>query len=410
MLVPKNIFAVGKVAAKEQERYAINGVCLDRTPDGRPLAIATDGRRLIAATWAEGKPEDLPEGLTLKDDVKGETIVPLDAWKEIEKNVPKRAPRPSLKVAAVGLNGNSIEAVSTDMASVKRSSAKVAAGIFPKWKQVLPRYDNPTCISFNPKYLAEVAEAVAEAAGVAEDCPTVTLAIQEYNRPGLIVAHGPNGTAVGVLMPVAADDKHDSQAKQVAFVRKCIADLEGGEIAKALAEKPRKGKAKATDADFAKFSGFVAERRPAGPWHRHGICGVVEQAHAEMNGSFEHFRSWFAGTFLNRDHKEIVLGWTPCCEATEPQPCASCEPVTAQTPTVEGQAEKSPAEATETRSAGFGAEPDEPETAEYHAELEAMRLKVLEIQAQTAALNAQNDSLKSKVQQATRLKRLAERG
>lgn len=99
-----------------------------------------------------------------------------------------------------------------------------------------------------------------------------------------------------------------------------------------------------------------------------------------------------------------------CCEATEPQPCAACEPVTAQTPTVEGQAEKSPAEATETRSAGFGAEPDEPETAEYHAELEAMRLKVLEIQAQTAALNAQNDSLKSKVQQATRLKRLAERG
>lgn len=357
MLVPKNIFAVGKVAAKEQGRFAINGVCLDRTPDGRPLAIATDGRRLIAATWAEGK--DLPEGLTLKDDVKGETIVPLDAWKEIEKNVPKWVPRPSLKVAAVGLSGEQIEAVSTDMASVKRSSSKVAAGIFPKWKQVLPRYDTPTCISFNPKYLAEVAEAVAEAAGVDEDYPTVTLAIQDYNKPGLIVAHGPNGTAVGVLMPVAADDKHDSQAKQVAFVRKCIADLEGGEIAKALAEKPRKGKS---------------------------------------------YKSWKEAAESNG---ERVIG-KACCDATEPQPCAACEPVTAQTPTVEGQAEKSPAEATETRSAGFGAEPDEPETAEYHAELEAMRLKVLEIQAQTAALNAQNDSLKSKVQQATRLKRLAE--
>ena len=58
MLIPKRIFAISKAAAKDQERYAMNGVCLQRTPDGRPLAVATDGHRLVVATWPEGKSEE----------------------------------------------------------------------------------------------------------------------------------------------------------------------------------------------------------------------------------------------------------------------------------------------------------------------------------------------------------------
>lgn len=352
MLVPKNVFAVGKVAAKEQGRYAINGVCLGRTPDGRPLAVATDGKRLVAATWAEGKAEELPADLTAGQDIKAETIVGLETWNEIGKNVPKKAPRPNLKQAVVGIEGRQVQAVSTDMTNTRRSAGLVVEGAFPKWRQVVPRQDKPMCISFNPKYLAEVAEVVAEAAGVNEDNPVVTLAIEDFSRPALLVAKGPNGTAVGVLMPVAKQDDNRKPIDQAAFVRKCIAELAEGEIAKALAETPKKGK-------------------------------VYASSH----------KSWKEAAEAACAEPQIGS----CCKATEPQPCASCEAEKPQTMPDVGQTQESPAEATETPN-------------EYHAELEALRLKVLEIQAKTAAINRENEALAGKVQQVNRAKRLAERG
>ena len=249
MLVPKRIFAISKAAAREQGRYAINGVALQRTPDGRPLALATDGRRLLVATWREEKAADLPEGVMQGQDIQhtpdaeahGLTqgvIVPLTAWAEAERSIPRKAPRPILKHAAFGVEGRMVKIGASDLEIAKRNDALAVAGIFPKWRSVLPRYDEDetVCVSVNPKYLAELAQTVADIAGDQDD-GSVTLVIKDGKRPLLVVKETPEGAAIGVLMPCG--DEKDDHCVQFCRYKRILNKLTSGEIAAALATTPK---------------------------------------------------------------------------------------------------------------------------------------------------------------------------
>ena len=53
MLVPRSVFHLHAITDEDALRYAIGGVRFHHDPDsGKQIAVATDGRRLIAATWA----------------------------------------------------------------------------------------------------------------------------------------------------------------------------------------------------------------------------------------------------------------------------------------------------------------------------------------------------------------------
>lgn len=52
MLIPQNVFPISKIVDTDTTRYAIGGVRLERDEEG-PVAVATDGRRLIAVRWSE---------------------------------------------------------------------------------------------------------------------------------------------------------------------------------------------------------------------------------------------------------------------------------------------------------------------------------------------------------------------
>ena len=54
MLIPKDLFsALLPLTDRESKRYALAGIKLERLADGSPVAIATDGRKMLAYTWIE---------------------------------------------------------------------------------------------------------------------------------------------------------------------------------------------------------------------------------------------------------------------------------------------------------------------------------------------------------------------
>lgn len=253
MLIPKRIFAISKVAAKEQGRYATNGVCLQRTPDGRPLAIATDGRRLVAATWPEGKPDELPEGVLQGQDTFGmdEAIIPTRPWDEAGKAIPKYTVRPGLDVAAVGIDGRTARIGSTDLEVTKRNDTLLTEGKFPTWRKIVPNdLDGMRCIAFNPQYLAECAQVLQAMVGSLET-PLVTLAIpKDPRKPAVLVAESPEGgTAMAVLMPI--NEKYD-----LSVVKNAVSRLTGG-------AKPEF--TKEVDAESPEGVALCAQAMAAGP-------------------------------------------------------------------------------------------------------------------------------------------------
>lgn len=353
MLVPKQVFAVGKVAATEQGRYAINGVQLERTPDGRPLAVATDGKRMIAAVWHEDPKhgDDWPaEAQVPGQDIGTDgAIVPLELWKQIAKGIPAKTMRPGLKQAQVKLEGRQVNAVTSNLLEHRKTGGLVVEGVFPKFRQVIPKGEKKAYITFNAKYLAEVALAVAEAAGPRPDGKeqTVTLAIEDESRAALIVAGTPGASVLGVLMPCW--DKEAKAGEDGKYVDRIVAEITGGEVAKALAEKAkRKAKVEAE-----------------------------------------------------------------CCAEDEQVPCAECGPVAHVNEVVAeafGMKGMPNVEVHETRSAGFGAEPDEADETQDVPAMSPEEADLLrQIQEQKAKLDAMakaNQDLKTQAQHVNRIKRL----
>ena len=60
MLVPRTMFNLHEVCDPDASRYALGGVYFERAEDGSPVAVATDGRRMVAATWGEDPAEQYP--------------------------------------------------------------------------------------------------------------------------------------------------------------------------------------------------------------------------------------------------------------------------------------------------------------------------------------------------------------
>ena len=413
MLVPKHVFAVGKCAAKEQGRYAINGVLLKRDNEGKPHAVATDGKMLIAATWAEDKEDEFPEtgiqGKPIENSM--DVIVPLNSWNEMGRNVPKKSTRRGLMNAQVRREGNNIYSAATNLEQTKNTHAREVPGVFPKYEQIIPRFEAAAVVCVRAEYLAQIACAMAEAAGSEQE--EVYIAIQQDpSRPLLLASRSPNNKVVGVLMPIGSNAK-----QHVQFINEAVRAVTGKKLdAVTLKAKPL------TKADF---SAFVADHRPMGKWHWTGVNGVLTQAHAEMNGSFEHFRKWFAEVGAP-SHADSIKNWSP--EPGSPIPAhgswkeaaeANGERVIgkpeapAETSPPEGaevpEEAETPPEAQETRSAGFGAEegPDPDETQELSPEEAALMHQLQEAQAQLQKLAAEQEKLKDKVQHVNRLKRLA---
>jgi DNA polymerase III sliding clamp (beta) subunit (PCNA family) len=138
--IPKSITAIADVC-EDNARYALGGVQVGREKK-KPFAVATDGRRLIHATWNE---EDLPE---FKDEPppasRSSIIIPANTFKEMAKlcNGAKAGDR---RVFLDESNGEVLAKFSS--VDVEREvNTKPVEGKVPSHHEVIDRKDEPNAV------------------------------------------------------------------------------------------------------------------------------------------------------------------------------------------------------------------------------------------------------------------------
>ncbi len=197
MLIPKELAAIAKIAAKESTRYAINGVYVKRTQSGACVASVTDGRRMVQVTWNDSHDLDAKP-------VKGfSAIVPAPVWKEALKSVPRRENEASLAESGTKPAGNMVAMESTDGETSRLISVPQPDGGFPRVADVIPSYEDGESseIGVDLGLLAEMLTVVQSTVG-SEYRNTSLIVPTDPKRPLTIKASNGEGlSVVAVLMP-----------------------------------------------------------------------------------------------------------------------------------------------------------------------------------------------------------------
>lgn len=215
MLIPREVFAVSKCAARESTRYAINGVCVERESDGKCRASTTDGRMLVSVSWDDAETRDkFPDVGSSATPVDGFTsIVDREHWNRAARDITTRISEPIRRHSLLDettANGRADFRTPSDRKSEpNQAEAETIEGHFPKWRDVVPDYDigvNAIEIGFNPDLLSTLLRAISDAATDAESKGVRLIIPKNPKQPMLIKAHNSEGReAVGVIMPVNLD-------------------------------------------------------------------------------------------------------------------------------------------------------------------------------------------------------------
>jgi hypothetical protein len=153
MLIPRNVLSALTVACNtDNTRYAMGGIRLERGADGRAVAVATDGRRLIAAEWDDAKlAADVPTVGTVATGPAPDSefaadgaIIPVADCKAISRasKPTKRmsGTKPATNYVAMSepdCNGTARMAA-TDGAAVSAVEVQTIEGRFPRWREAVP--------------------------------------------------------------------------------------------------------------------------------------------------------------------------------------------------------------------------------------------------------------------------------
>ncbi len=142
MLVPKNVFCISKACDTESSRYALGGVLVERDPEGNPVAVATDGRRLAVVSWTEDDGAEYPVDGGDAESVDGfSTIIDKSHWDEAGKAARKvaKSSKPILRNVLLEESANGKVSLSTfDLESRRAIATRPIEGKFPKWREAIP--------------------------------------------------------------------------------------------------------------------------------------------------------------------------------------------------------------------------------------------------------------------------------
>ncbi len=224
MFIPKAAFAVSKVASKDNIRYAFAAISVQRLADGKARAVATDGRRMMIASWDDkteaGQRVDNFASLIARDDFD-------NAGKADGTRAANRVVNRSVRLDEPSANGTvALQPgyhIATDYHTTGPAlTARTADAIFPRVDDAIPTYQIITPhkdtykrpgaaakrrnmaveIHVNAKMLREMLQAME--AQIGGSCHRVKLTVPLlHNRPIRLDASTGDGTRyVGVLMPV----------------------------------------------------------------------------------------------------------------------------------------------------------------------------------------------------------------
>lgn len=230
MLIPKSALSIRKICDTSSSRFALGGAKFTRGPKGEPLAVATDGHRIVALSWKEDDAAKYPAGVfNPAHNPSFDALIPAAALESAEKlKVPKgRATglKPILQNVAIDENSadpNKVTFAASDMDNVSRAETKLVEGRFPRWNDCMPALDVDTRhIKVDPRLLREMLE-VAEKHCGSDESRSVVISISSdkngYTRPMVITAASPTGGKFhGVLMPQHFGDPSSKQEPAMAW-------------------------------------------------------------------------------------------------------------------------------------------------------------------------------------------------
>lgn len=196
MDVPRRVLEVRNCAARDTSRYAIDAVHFE-SDGARNYAVATDGKRLIVASWNPGKrpPSLSVTGHIFSEAVSRHACEQAFALSDSGSNVTLQKTDGQLEMAIKN------QAIGGVVFQLESPGAK-----FPAWRDVVPNYEpeDRVEVGVNPKLLAEMLLAIhkiAPGAGVR----MVLKKTDTLSRPILLEADAGESMDVdvmGVVMPL----------------------------------------------------------------------------------------------------------------------------------------------------------------------------------------------------------------
>jgi hypothetical protein len=160
MRVPKAICAITPICDSESTRYALGGVLFGRS-NKKPVAVATDGRRLVHATWDEGlldefKDEPPPAPSRENMIVSGKTVKELASLCNGSKGANKK--RFFLDEAAPAMRASF-----TEIGIVRVVETELIEGRFPNWQGTLATKDPLASVNVSGELALSTLKAVVSA-------------------------------------------------------------------------------------------------------------------------------------------------------------------------------------------------------------------------------------------------------
>jgi len=220
MLVPKTALGVSRCTDPDYCRYALGAVCLERGPEG-PLAVATDGRMLIAVTWPE--PDEVPAAFAANGAADARLssgrrlLIHAKQATEVARTCETKqrliSKTPALGCALVDEStpeGAPIAVTTVRDGSRSTRSVEQVEGRYPQWRDCFPRAEAMSTFSveLNPALLTKLLSVAAE------HCPDRGVVLtfdvcgqKPYRNPVLVTVHdaATGHLFAGVISPIGAD-------------------------------------------------------------------------------------------------------------------------------------------------------------------------------------------------------------
>jgi len=201
----------------------LDTVRVERDETG-PVAVATDGRRLLAVRWQDNDRAEYPLGLGDYSPVTGfATMIPRQDWESLGKLPPKKTPKPILAHAVLcetGANGT-LSAGATDLETVRSLSIRVPDGLYPRWRDFIAdrRPHEWASIRVDAALLGSSLTAMAALTNAAGNHPVTVRVPLDPSLPIQIESDNADErlTAAAVIMPLAGEERADREAQDGAL-------------------------------------------------------------------------------------------------------------------------------------------------------------------------------------------------
>jgi hypothetical protein len=226
-VIPRGILETRKIAHAEKTRCGINGLRLERAPDGRARAVATDGKRFVLISWDDSNERgDFPE-IGFKTDAKPGSVImiPNESIDDAVKILPKKAARPICTYLAVEEEADAegrVRIGTTKLSSKTIMETVQVEGSFPPYDEVVESsFKKPATfrVCLNADFLLELARTLHGAAGDERD-DDVRLEFSGPCDPIRLSIGNPNGIeAKAILMPIAVEGGWLDEIETVQSVR-----------------------------------------------------------------------------------------------------------------------------------------------------------------------------------------------